>query len=332
MARARFLTAGLDIGGTKMALQLADVNGRIAATATAATPTASPEQFWRGVFTLINDALAAHDLSPAALAGIGVGIPGRVDVARGDVYTAVNLNLTHYPLGEALAAEFGVPVVVENDVRAAAVGAYDWLSRETAVRHLAYLNLGTGVSAGLILNGQLHRGARGMAGEIGHVVVEPDGQRCNCGQRGCLETIISGPALLRQTAALFPESEDATAVSLYTAAAAGHTAAAALVDRIAHAVTFAIQWLVMACDVTHIVLGGGVTRLGPPFIRPVQDELNRLRAASPLMRTMITADMVQQLPADYNAGAWGAIKLVQQRLAEANEITQVKEKRNEKAV
>ena len=134
------------------------------------------------------------------VAAIGVGVPGRVDPLTGTVTLAVNLGWSDLSLGDQLEARLGRPCLLENDVRAAALGLHK--------RHfvgglddLAYVAVGTGVSAGVILRGQLHRGARGLAGEIGHVIAQADGPPCSCGERGCLETLISGPAIARQARA-----------------------------------------------------------------------------------------------------------------------------------
>ena len=94
-----------------------------------------------------------------------------------------------------LAEAFGAPTTLENDVRAAAVGAYRLVRVREEVRHLAYLSVGTGIAAGVMLDGRLYRGANGMAGEIGHTIFEPGGYRCGCGMPGCLEAVAAGPAV-----------------------------------------------------------------------------------------------------------------------------------------
>src|SRR5690606_9462847 len=132
-----------------------------------------------------------------------------VDPYTGEVANAVNLNLEQpFPLGGLLAERFHRPAYLENDARIAALGAYRLVSQEEPVRQMAYRTLGTGLSAGLVLNGALYRGVNGLAGEIGHMVVEPEGRLCACGLCGCLETIASGSAIDRQAAALLPPSEE----------------------------------------------------------------------------------------------------------------------------
>src|SRR5690606_27342425 len=115
---------------------------------------------------------------------------------QGRVLHAVNLGVDALDLAARASAELGVPVAVENDVKAAALGAASLMGPEAAAS-MAYLNLGTGVAAGIVTDGRLWRGARGTAGEVGHISVDPAGRACTCGQRGCIETLAGGGALAR---------------------------------------------------------------------------------------------------------------------------------------
>jgi glucokinase len=198
---------------------------------------------------------------------IGVGIPGAVDSARGRVEHAVNLGLVGLDLGDALAERTGLPVRVENDVNAAALGAF---AREGGGPgdSLGYLNLGTGVAAGIVLDGRLWRGARGVAGEIGHLPVDPDGELCACGQRGCLETIAAGHSVARA----WPHGEHPIR-HLFDAAAAGDPAALAVRDRFSTGVADAVRALVLSVDVERIVIGGGLSRLGEELLAQVRSAL-----------------------------------------------------------
>jgi glucokinase len=194
--RDRPLIVGVDVGGSKIAVLVVDGAERVLARQVAPTAAEAPERAVDEIAAVVETALAAAGATIDDVAAIGVGVPGRVDPATGTVTLAVNLGWSDLPLGGQLAERFGRPCVVENDVRAAALG----LHRRRVVgdiTDLAYLAIGTGVSAGVVLDGRLHRGARGMAGEIGHVIVEPDGALCACGQRGCLETLVSGSAIAR---------------------------------------------------------------------------------------------------------------------------------------
>ena len=306
------LVIGLDIGGTKTAGLLVDGANRTLAATTRPTPGDGPAQLQAAVEEMISRLLAQAGIPLSRLTAIGVGIPGRVDAASGAIATAVNLNLDHYPLGAALGRAYGLPIAVENDVRAAALGAYNHLFPTGPARSLAFLNLGTGVSAGVVLNGRLYRGRNGMAGEIGHVVVDPDGALCNCGQRGCLETLIAGPALTARAAAVLGDPAVATPEALFRAAASGDDHAQRAVHEIVQRITFALQWLAFTYDVDQLVIGGGVTHSGAPFLNPVLAALHRLQTSAPLLQTMMPDGMVQVLPAGFNAGLWGAIHLARE--------------------
>ena len=167
----------------------------------------------------------------------------------------------------------------------------------------------------------------GLAGEIGHVIVDPDGARCACGQRGCLETLVSGSAIARlareaietgRPTAIAASAERAatgeglvagapTAVDVYRAAAAGDPLATEIADAVGRRLAWAVHLLVMAYDVERVVLGGGVSHAGETFERPIQRELDRMRDASALAREQLSPDIVELLPPGADAGAWGAV-------------------------
>ena len=177
--------------------------------------------------------MAAAGLPMGTLRAVGVAVPGDVDARTGVVRLAVNLDALDLPLGALLAQVLGVPCFVEHDARAAA----DWLARPTRVStgDLAYLSIGTGIAAGVVLDGQPLAGDNGLAGEIGHCVADPDGPMCPCGLRGCLEAIASGPAVARAAQAAMDAGESRccvtvwppgslTAEDVYAAAARGRRA------------------------------------------------------------------------------------------------------------
>ena len=226
-------------------------------------------------------------------------VPGRVDPKRGHVTLAVNLGWTDFALRDALELELGLPVVIENDVRAAAIGLHERGVVGDA-NDLAYLAVGTGIAAGVVLDGRLHRGARGLAGEIGHAIVDTDGPRCVCGQQGCLEAFAYGPSIARRAGA-------PSAKAVYDAAASGDPAATELIDDVGRRLAWAIHTLVMTYDVQRVVVGGGVSHAGTPFEVPLRRELARLRAASDLAGELLPADIVDVLPPEAEAGAWGAV-------------------------
>lgn len=308
------LLAGVDVGGTKVATLVVDRDGEVLGRAVRSMVRRGPEASVEPIMAAIRAALQAADAAPHDLAAIGVGVPGRVDREAGRVTVAANLGWADLALASLVEDEIGVPCRIENDVRLAADGLID---HEVAggARSLAYVAVGTGIGAGLVLGGALHRGERGTAGEIGHIIVEPDGVRCSCGQRGCLETVASGPAVLRQleasladgTSSTLRGTEPRTAKHVYDAARAGDPAACAVVDRAGRALARAIVGLVLTCDLERVLLGGGVAGAGAVFLDPIIAEIDRLRGESPLVGQLVRADTVRLLPAQFDAVAWGGI-------------------------
>ncbi len=315
---SKSLLAGVDVGGTKVAVLVADGQYQVRGKVTMPTNLRSPDDTLSGVVAAVQEAVALAGASMEQLAAVGVGVPGRVDPNTGLVRRAVNLGWQEVPLGETLCARLGVPCVVENDVRLAAVGMQRYLG-DAAPQNLAYVSVGTGIAAGLVLNGKIYRGTHGLAGEIGHMVIVPagEGPLCQCGARGCLEALAAGPAIaaMGQKAAesdphsLLCQYRLITAEAVYRAAREGDGAAREIARRVGGYLALALQQLIVAYDVEYIALGGGVSRNGDAFLQPILDELAQIRQHSVLTGEMIQPDMIRLVPPDYDAGAWGAVVL-----------------------
>jgi glucokinase len=324
------LVVGVDIGGTKTAILVCEPDGAVRARLVAPTAVGAPERAADAIASLVSAALEQAAATPADVAVLGVGVPGRVERDEGRVTLAVNLDWHDLPLGPRLEARLGIPTVVENDVRAAALGLHR-RRRFGPVESLALLAIGTGISAGVVLDGRLHRGALGLAGEIGHAIVEPDGPRCACGNHGCFEAIAAGPAIVSRTLAGWaarrngrahdarePREKRITgAEAVFAAAATGDEVALEVIESAGRAIAWGIHLLALAYDVERIVVGGGVSHAGEPFMAPIRRQLDRYRAASPLAAEILQPDLVQLLPAGADAGAWGAVTVARESLAGA---------------
>lgn len=300
------LRVGLDVGGTKVAgvlLEEGAVRHRVV------LPTErGPEGVLACATSAALELCAAAGTTPAALTGVGVGVPGIVDPRAGTVTHAVNLGLDEpVELAGVLSARLGgVHVTVENDLNVAALGAARLLGLGRG--DLALLALGTGLAAGLLLDGTLRRGRFGAAGEIGHVPHDPAGPVCACGQRGCLELYASGSALDAAWAAVGGE-RDGTApapVTVFARAAAGDPAAVQVRDVFADAVAAAVRVLVLTCDVEHVVLGGGVSQLGAPLLLAVREALTRQAAGSAFLASLRIGERLQVVPPGALVGPVGA--------------------------
>ncbi|MEE6286394.1 ROK family protein [Georgenia sp. MJ173] len=276
------MRVGIDIGGTTTAAVLLADDGSTAAS-TVLPSGHGPAAVTDVAVAAVAELCAAAGCAAAAVTAVGVGIPGTVDVARGRVRNAVNLGIGTLDLAAVLAERLGAPVHVENDVNAAAVGAFHILSADgRSPGSVVYLNLGTGLACGVVLEGRLWRGTAGAAGEIGHVPVDPQGVRCTCGQRGCLETLCSGSAVAR----LWPTTGGPAPAALFSAAAGGDRAAQAIKGSVVGGVASAVRVAALSWDAEVIVLGGGMSELGAPLLTGVREALVAMAAASPFLRSL----------------------------------------------
>lgn len=294
----RKLRVGIDIGGTKTDAVAIAYDGRIVQQMRVPTGF-GPDAVVDTAVVVVTELAGLSGVQIADFESIGIGVPGAVD--NGTVSHAVNLGLEGLNLGAELSARLGRPVRIDNDVNAAALGAFHLL--ETDPKHsLAYLNLGTGLAAGLVLGGSLWRGSRGTAGEIGHIPVDPAGQPCACGQRGCLETVASGSAIARQ----WPSDDPKPARALFAAAAAGDALAIEVKARLIDNVAAAARILVLTVDVDSVVIGGGLSSLGPELLADVVAVLESWETASPFLASIDLSERVHIVPAGFPAAAVGA--------------------------
>ncbi|MGR2753603.1 ROK family protein [Agromyces arachidis] len=307
---------GIDIGGTKTAAVAIDDDGGLS------EQVRMPTGF--GADAVVGTALRTVErmtqltgVAPHAFRSIGIGIPGSVDSATGRVAHAVNLGLEGLDLGPRLSDRLGADVRVENDVKAAALGAHHLLGLADGARarSMAYLNLGTGLAAGVVLDGHLLRGGRGVAGEIGHLPVDPAGAACGCGQRGCLETVASGSAL----AAMWPSAHRHPSRELFDRADAGDPGAVAVRERFLGGVAAAVRLLALTTDVDAIVIGGGLAALGDRLLAGTRRVLGEWADESAFLASLDLAGRVQVIPRGFPAAAVGAA-LVGEELGEREEV------------
>ena len=305
MATPDEVRIGVDVGGTKIHAAAFDARYRVLAETRAATETGSDrpdEGLALQVIDVIDRVWTAGGRLP--LEGIGIGIPGVVDPDRGLVRAAVNLGIGQQPLelADMVTNFFNVSCHIDNDVNVAALGAHQLLDPDLS--DLAYLSVGTGVAAGIILDGRLRRGHAGVAGEIGHFPVDPDGPRCRCGLNGCLEVMASGKAIER----LWPTPAGRiSARELTTAAADGRPDAVTIRRRLGRHLATAVYLLAITYDVGRVVLGGGVAELGDELLAIVGDGLDQLAAQSELIRSLALADRLTLRPNGPVAAVGGAV-------------------------
>lgn len=293
------MKVGLDVGGTKTDAVAVTASGQVAARVRRPTGW-GVEAVVASVLGAVADLRAEPGVRGEAFTSIGVGMPGQVAPGSTRVLHAVNLGVDDMDVASAVSAALGgLAIRVENDVKAAALGAY-------ALRGLpgsmAYLNVGTGIAAGFVIDGTLWRGARGAAGEVGHVSIDPAGPGCRCGQRGCIEAFAGGGAL----AARWGRPGALPVRDVFDAADAGDRIAADLRLGMARGVAAAIRILVLTADVDSVVVGGGVTALGERLLADVRRELRASAAESAFLRSLRLDERVELLAAGSPAAAFGA--------------------------
>jgi glucokinase len=319
------LLLGIDVGGTKIAGVAVDArSGGLRAEQRQPLDGGPLEDqviaVGRGLLEAAGD---------GGLDAIGIAVPGLVDAGSGVMRLAVNVEAGELAIGPLVSQALDAPCFVEHDARAAAL----WLlERGDPDASLAYLSVGTGISAAVVIGGRLVRGVTGLAGEVGHTQAVEDGPVCRCGLRGCLEMVAAGPAVARIAGERLARGErsslriGATEADLvYGAAAAGDPLALAIADEVGIHLARAIRAIVLLYGVDRVVIGGGMSRAGQPFLTPILAELEREQAASPLIRHALTPNPVELLPADADPGAWGAVVVARTGLANGRAVAPERE-------
>jgi glucokinase len=271
------LTIGVDVGGTKIAAGVVDENGEILARTRVPTP-ADPQWAVGAIADAVKELRAQYEVT-----AVGVGAPGYIDRERSTVLMAPNINWENEPLKARIEDLVHLPTVIENDANAAAWGEFRF---GAAVRHndMIMITVGTGIGGGIVLDGRMYRGSFGVAGEIGHLNMVPDGIPCGCGSKGCWEQYASGRALRRygrDRAATEPVlgkrllelnegiADTITGSQITQAAQEGDPLALEVYDELADWLGRGMSDLASLFDPAVFVLGGGVSDSGSLLLDPV---------------------------------------------------------------
>jgi len=278
------LSVGIDIGGTKVGAGVVDETGQVLERMRRDTPTSSPAAVEDTIAEIITELRLRHRIY-----SVGIGAAGFVDATRSSVLFAPHLAWRHEPLRDALRRRVGLSVTVENDANAAAWAEWRF-GAARGEEDLVCITLGTGIGGALVINGAVHRGRFGIAGEFGHMQVVPGGHRCECGNRGCWEQYASGNALVREARELARanspvihhlltkaggDPEQITGPSVTAAAQAGDPAAVELLAEMGQWLGVGIASLAAAFDPGLFVIGGGVSDAGDLLIAPARDAYRR---------------------------------------------------------
>ncbi|MGI8927289.1 MAG: ROK family protein [Tepidiformaceae bacterium] len=313
---ARVVVAA-DFGGTNLRAALIDESGNMVDRHDVDTPEkATTAEIIAQVVQLLAG-IAAR--SPQPPAGVCIATAGLIDADQGKVILAPNIpGFRNLVLTGPIAAELGVPAFIENDASAAALGEFRF-GAGRGTRHLLHATLGTGIGGGIVIDGRLYRGAKGLAGEIGHIIIDPAGPQCNCGSRGCLEALVSGVAFAARVRHLIASGKSAVlrdmvadrlprGEDLYLAATAGDTVAEAEVRHGGHLLGLALGSLVNVLNPDAVTLSGGLLGMGEMLLGPLRQAMYSL-AYGPAAGTLVR---LSELGDD--AGLLGAAAVAFERL------------------
>ena len=318
---AKKYNIGVDIGGTNVKIALVDANGVIAYSNSVPTRAEMGYEYTiQNIINTIKDSLKESHNNISDIGGIGFGLPGQIDSVNGIVRLLPNIpGWVNVPLAKIVQDEFKVPVKLDNDVRVATLGELNFGAGK-GCQNLVCLTVGTGVGSGIVLNGQLVRGASMTAGEIGHVIVEKDnGEICGCGSRGCLEAYASGPSVVKMAkdyiaggkSTKFKEiaaGNEITPFMVYEAAKQGDAVAKQIFNIVGEYLGVALVSVVNLLNPEKIIVGGGVGQAGDLILNPVREAIKKRCIPT-------SAEAVEVVPAQLgeSAGVVGASLLVNQK-------------------
>ena len=322
------LTVGVDVGGTKIACVVTDSADSIIYSRTVPTERG---RLSNQVAEVASVATRSPDVARRGqVEAIGVAVPGQVErrtgSRAGSMELAVNLGGADVDLAAIVETATGLPCYLEHDARAAARWVYEHTPpTDGARRDLAYISVGTGIAAGIVLHGRVLAGETGLAGEIGHALADPNGPRCACGLDGCLEAVAAGPAIARagQLAAAAAQAatgvattltSNATAADVFAAASAGDAAAHEIALRVGGYLVRAIRSLVFTVGVRRVIIGGGVAASGDALLKYVRAALDGERSQSRLTEAVFATTSIGIIAPGEEPGARGAAFIARRAL------------------
>jgi glucokinase len=323
------LAIGVDLGGTNLRIAAVDEHGTLLEKVTTGTQVARGRDFVIGEMCDAIQAVVTKHQAKGELLGIGIGVPGIIDLDTGMLYESPNLpGWDHYPVREEIERRLKTKVILENDANAAALGE-KWLGAARDYPSMCMLTLGTGVGGGIVLNERIWHGMTGMAGEVGHMNVDLDGPLCGCGSRGCIEQYASATAIVRmareaiaagnapdlQRSAEGPDKEFNSRI-VYQMAVQGDPAAQGIYEKVGRALGTTVADLINILNLNMYVIGGGVVSAWEAFAPTMLEEVKKRsfvyrntgadakNNAGPKKTTIITRALLGT-----DAGLFGAARL-----------------------
>jgi len=276
------LVLGVDLGGTKILTAVTNSQGKMLSHDHSITPAPKGhEAVIQSILESAHRALKQADVAISELTAIGVGAPGLSNPETGILFTSPNLpGWRNVPLRDIIQERLGKKTFVINDANAAALGEF-YFGAARGIRNFIYITLSTGIGGGIVIDGKIYSGAIGAAGEVGHMTIDDEGPICNCGNRGCWETLASGTALAKEARHRIKEGvatsileyaegdvEKVTAQVIYSAAEQGDSLAKELIARTGYYVGVGLANLINIFNPELIVIGGGLSNIGDMLLEP----------------------------------------------------------------
>lgn len=277
---------GVDLGGTKILTVVADHNGNILASEKRPTEAEQgPEKVINNIYATVLDVLEKSSVRSRDIIKMGIGSPGPIGISEGMIYMAPNLYWENVPIVKLLEEKVNIPVILENDANAAAL-AEKWFGAGKDVDNLLYITVSTGIGGGIIINKKIYHGVNDGAGEVGHMIIDPAGPRCGCGNPGCLEAIASGTAINRMAGEAIRQDKDTLLKELFInnqekidgmmiadAARRGDRIALQIWHKAGRYLGIGLANLINIFNPEMIVLGGGVMNAADLIFRPMEESL-----------------------------------------------------------
>lgn len=315
-----FYMIGIDAGPSEVAVILTNLAGEEIDTEMTPLPaTIAEQQFVRLLIEQVTAVLSRNQSYANRVIGIGVAMHGVVDAEQGIALYAPNLNLRDMPIVERLSDHFQLPVRIENDARALALSE-TWFGQGKASDKLLAVNIGSGVGAGVVLHGELYRGDSHIAGEIGHMTIDLNGDICSCGNKGCLQTVISGPAiqaratrLLASGVATSLNGTTPTAKTIFAHAEEGDRFSREVLHDTAVYIGIGLTNVIHTLNPDRIILHGGVMKASKYLLPVIKDTIEDRALTQTAKETEV---LVSDL-GDY-ATALGAVALILVELFKRN--------------
>jgi N-acetylglucosamine repressor len=300
-----FYVIGVDAGPETVKSMLTDLSGKIILrNSQVLDQPMTNEMFLNLLKESIQDIITSSENLKGEIIGIGVAMHGMVEVESGISLFAPNLQLTNIPIKQTLEETFQLEVKVENDARAMALGE-SWFGGHNDVNSLIVVNIGSGVGAGTVMNGKLYHGAQDIAGEFGHMTIDLHGKVCECGNRGCIQTLVSGEAIAARARDEFQLDQPISAKEIYVQAKNGTEKYIQYLSHVGEIIGIGLTNIVHLINPERIVLGGGVMK-SAEFIYPSICNTIELRVLT--QKAKNTNVMVSKLGDD--ATLLGAVSLL----------------------